>query len=242
MTIDLGVADKVKQLRREGLRPSESLVRTITKAGQAAVGPLLELATEVDLLHEDEPQCFAPVHALRLLGELRPVEVIQPLLREFPIELDYAEEELPQMWADEVPQIIGHIGAAAIEPLWRIADDDSWHIAARSGALMALAYATQADPQLHDAVVAGLRERLERATDRPLTTHLAVALANLGVQGIYGDIMGLYREGRIEQTILPAAAARQLLLSDGAKRLNCVNHPLWERYDQHGPFPAEREA
>src|SRR5262245_43883941 len=146
MTIDLAIADKVKQLRREGLRPSERLARTITSAGPAAIGPLLALATEVELLHEDEPECFAPIHALRLLGELRPVEVIQPLLREYPIELDYEDEELPSIWVDEAPQIVARIGAPAVEPLWRIADDESWTIPARSAALIALTYATAVDP------------------------------------------------------------------------------------------------
>src|SRR3954452_2217069 len=128
MLLELGVAEKVKQLRREGLRPSEQLVRSITKAGQAALNPLLLLATDIDMLHQEAPECFAPLHALRLLGELDSVEIIEPLLRQFPISLDYDEEELPQLWVQESTQIIGHLGAPAIEPLWRIADDDGWNI------------------------------------------------------------------------------------------------------------------
>jgi hypothetical protein len=49
----------------------------------------------------------------------------------------------------------------------------------------------------------------------------------------------MYRAGKRDQEILPAAAARQLLLSDSTKRLACAKHSLWERYDQHGPFPAQ---
>ena len=240
--IDLAIGDKVRQLRREGLRPSERLVRTITSAGAAAVSPLLALATNVELLHEREPECFAPLHALRLLGELRPVEIIQPLLREFPVRLDYEDEELPEAWVDDVPQIIGHLGTPAVEPLWQIVDDESWNMAGRSVALSALTYATAADPALRDGVVAGLRERLARSEDTMFTSQLAGALANLGVRDSYSEVMALYREGRIDQEILPAAVARQLLLSGGLKRLDCANHSLWERYDQHGPFPAEREA
>src|SRR4051794_21024101 len=130
MLLELGINDKVKQLRREGLRPSEQLVRTITKAGTVAIEPLLALATETDLLHEDAPECFAPIHALRLLGEIGSATIIEPLLRTFPIQLDYEEEELPLSWVKEVAQIIGHLGAAAAEPLWQIIDDDSWNMAA----------------------------------------------------------------------------------------------------------------
>jgi hypothetical protein len=239
MLLELGIAEKVKQLRREGLRPSEQLARSITKAGSAAVEPLLALATQVELLHEEEPECFGPLHALRLLGELGSLEIVAPLLRQFPISLEYEDEKVPQIWADEVPQIIGRLGKPAVELLWQIADDTSWNYAGRSGALTALNYATAADPELRDTVIAGLRERIDRSADRTMTSHLAMALANLGVREIYAEVMAMYREGKIDQEILPAAAARQLLLSDSNKRLACAKHPLWERYDQHGPFPSE---
>jgi hypothetical protein len=239
MLLEFGVAEKVKQLRREGVRPSEQLARSITRAGHAAVGPLLTLATDTDLLHEDAPECFAPLHALRLLGELGAIEIIEPLLRQFPVSLDYDQEDLPQTWVNEVSQIIGHLGAPAVEPLWRIADDDGWNMAARSGALTALGYVTAVAPDTHDAIIAGIRERMDRSEDKVLTSHLAIALANLGVSDLYPELMAMYRAGTLDQDILPAAVARQLLLSDSTKRLACAKHPLWERYDQHGPFPAE---
>ena len=239
MLLEFGVVEKVKQLRREGLRPSEQLARSITKAEHAAIGPLLAVATDTDLLHQEAPECFAPIHALRLLGELGAVEIIEPLLRQFPVSLEYDEEELPQMWVQEVAQIIGHLGAPAIEPLWRIADDEGWNIAARSGALTALGYVTAMAPETHDAIIAGIRERIERSDDQLLASHLAIALANLGASDLYPELMAMYRAGKLDQEILPAAAARQLLLSDSTKRLACAKHTLWERYDQHGPFPAE---
>jgi hypothetical protein len=239
MLLELGVAEKVKQLRREGLRPSEPLARAITRAEHAALAPLLALATDTDLLHEEPPECFAPLHALRLLGELGSVEIIEPLLRQFPISLDYDEEELPQLWVQEAAQIIGHLGAPAIEPLWQIADDESWNIAARSGALTALGYITAVDPATHAAIIAGIRERIEGSPDTLLASHLAIALANLGASDLYPELMAMYRAGKLDQEILPAATARQLLLSDSTKRLACAKHSLWERYDQHGPFPAE---
>jgi hypothetical protein len=239
MLLELGVAEKVKQLRREGMRPAEHLTRAITKAGNAAVDPLLMLATDVELLHQDAPECFAPIHALRLLGELGAVEIIEPLLKQFPVSLNYDEEELPQLWVQEAAQIIGHLGAPAIEPLWGIADDESWNIAARSGALNALGYVTAVVPETYAAIIAGIRQRIERSEDTLLASHLAIALGNLGASDLYPELMAMYRAGKLDQEILPAAAARQLLLSDSAKRLACAKHSLWERYDQHGPFPAQ---
>src|SRR5215212_10612589 len=172
MLLEFGVAEKVKQLRREGLRPSEQLVRSIIKAEHAAVGPLLLLATDLELLHRDAPECFAPLHALRLLGELGSVEIIEPLLRQFPVSLDYDEEQLPQSWVSEAAQIIGHLGAPAVEPLWRIIDNESWNIAGRSGALTALGYITAVDPATHDAIIGGIRERIESSEDKLLASHL----------------------------------------------------------------------
>ena len=243
MPVDLGIADQVRQLRRVGIRPSERLVQNILSGGAAAARPLLDLAVETDLLYEDEPQCFAPLHALRLLGELRPTDIIAPLLGEIPLDLDYDDDDdPPQLWENEVPQIIGRLGAAAVEPLWAIADDDAWESEARGAALIALAYATVIEPAIRDDVVAGLRERLARSDDKTFSAYIVTTLANIGVQEVYNDVMRLYREGQIDQEIIPAGVARQLLLTKGERRLSCVHHPLWERYDQHGPAPQEREA
>lgn len=239
MILDLTVADKIKQLHREGLRPAERLMNTITRAGAAARGPLLELATNTQLLHEEPPECYAPIHALRLLGEVGTVEMIEPLLRQLPVDLDYEEERLPQAWVEELPQIIGRLGAPAIEPLWAIAKDAAWINAARSTALIALTYITAAEPETRDAIVASLREQLSSTDDKAFASHIVVALANLGVKDLYAEVMALYRAGKIDQSIIPAGAVRQLLLTDSSKRLACVNHPLQERYDQHGPFAEE---
>ena len=240
MVLELGISDKIKQLQREGLRPSDKLIATIARAESAAFAPLLELATNVELLHKGEPECYAPIHALRLLGEVGAVEMIEPLFRQLPIELDYEDEELPQKWVEELPQIMARLGGPAVEPLWQIADDANWILAARSSALIALTYVTTADSTTHDAIAAGLRERLAATEDRELASHLVIALANLGLKDAYAEIMPLYRAGKIDQNIIPAGAARQLLLSDSSKRLGCVNHTIAERYELHG-LSAEQE-
>lgn len=242
MTLDIVVVDAVKQLRRAGLRPSERLVRQVLAGGEGAIGVLLALALDVDLLHADGPECFAPIHALRLLGELRATQMVVPLMRRYPIELFYADEELPQSWAAEVPQIVGHLGVEAVDVLWGIVDDLSWSLSGRGAALAALAYATLAEPSLRDAVVAGVRLRLAADNERGFCTQLVSALANLGVEEAYADVMRLYRERRVDQEVLAAGVARRLLLGKGEPRLACVNHSLWERYDQHGPFEPDDDA
>jgi hypothetical protein len=240
MVLDLAVGEHVKQLRRAGPRPNEHLVRNILRAGTVALGPLLYLALETELLHEDEPECYAPMHALRLLGELGSTDIIEPLLGAFPIEQVYPDERLPLMWFDEAAQMIGRLGEAAVEPLWAIIDDPDWETTSRGVACMALAYAAVAAPETHDAVVAGLLDRMSRSEDRSLTAHLISALSSLGVESAYKDVMGLFREGKVDSEIIVPGTARQLLLTPNViQRLNCVTHPLWERYDRHALQPAE---
>jgi len=243
MNIDLAAGEYVKQLRRAGPQPNDHLTRHILQAGAAALGPLLDMALDTDLLHEDAPECLAPIHALRLLGELRSTEIIVPLLEVFPIEQDYYGEELPLMWADEAAQMIGRVGAAAVEPLWQIADDQRWNSVGRGVALLAMTYATLVAPEIRDGVVAGLLERLDSSDDNVMTAHLVSSLSSLGVEPAYKKIMALYREGRVDQSIIPPGVARQLLLAaEPGQRLKCVLHPLSERYDAHSLDYGEREA
>jgi hypothetical protein len=240
MTLDLAIGEYVKQLRRAGPRPAEHLVRHILQGEQAAVGPLLALALETNLLHEDVPECYAPIHALRLLGELRSTEIVAPLLRAFPIEQDFAGEELPVVWADEAAQMIGRQGAAVVELLWAVVDDPDWDMVGRGVALMALTYATSVAPELRDSVAQGALERLAASEDERMTAHLISALSSLGVGSAYQQIMELYRAHKVDTSIIPPATARQLLLAPGpAPRLECAGHPLWERYDRHGPHPEQ---
>jgi hypothetical protein len=241
MTFDLAVGEYVKQLRRVGPRPPEHLVRHILQGGPGAVASLLTLALDNDLLHEDVPDCYAPIHALRLLGELRSTEIIAPLLRVLPIEQDYPGEELPILWADEAAQMIGRQGAAAVEPLWTVVDDSEWDMAGRGVALIALTYATSVAPELRDEVADGALKRLVQSDDERFTAHLIAAIASLGVGSAYQQVMDLYRAHKVDTSIIPSATARQMLLAPGpASRLQCALHPLWERYDRHGPHPEEK--
>lgn len=242
MTIDVTISEDVKHLRRAGLRPSERLVRDILRAGGAARGPLLALATDTEQLHEDAPVCYGPIHALRLLGEMPSTDMIEPLLRTLPITRNYADEQLPQLWLSELPQIIGRVGAPAVAPLWAIADDEAWGIPARTVALVSLGYVSVVAPETRDAVVAGMRERLASSDDPTINAYIVTALGDMGVQDMYPQVMQLYRDGKISKRIVPPGTARQMLLTRRDTRLNCAKHPLWERYEQHGPFENEDEA
>ncbi|GAB4116402.1 MAG: hypothetical protein Fur005_21380 [Roseiflexaceae bacterium] len=244
MTIDFDSLDYIAQLRKAGTRPSEKLVQRILKLGDRAIAPLLQLATD-DMLLAGEHH-VAPIHALRLLGELKSTTIIEPLLDSFPMDDGIEQREQgepaapPELWDQELPQILGSLGEAAIEPLWAYADNPEKDVSGRSTALTALAYVTAVVPEQRAAIVAGLRERIANAANPADAAYALIALGNIGVAEAYSEVMALYKAEKIDREIISPGVARQLLLSKGEKRLACAKHPLWERYDQHGPFSDYR--
>jgi len=239
MVVDFGVGDTVRQLRKVGPRPPEHIVKTILKAGTAAFGPLLELATKHELLGEPDPDYYAPLHALRLLGELPDPAMVKPLLDKIPVPLYDPEDSVPQTWAHEMPQMLAKLGPQVIELLWAYAEDPEHHQAARGTALLGLAYVVTLNPEQRTTVVAQLRERLHTSEEAHITGFLVAALADLAVVEAYGEIMALYRDGKVDTAVITPASARQLLFGAALAELDCVKHTLWERYDEHGPFPSE---
>lgn len=234
MTFDLAIGEYVQQLRRAGLRPGEHLVRHILAGGEAAVGPLIALAADTNLLLDEPPVAYAPLHALRLLGELTSPRMIEPLLGRLPLDTDAASNAV-DLWSQDLPQVLARLGSNGVSALWAYADDPQRHLIGRGTALLALAFTTALDAHLREPIVAGLRERLARSADRELNAYLVRTLGLLSASDAYGEIMARYRAGDVDQEIVPAATARQLLLGKEHNVLACARHSLWERYDEHGP-------
>ena len=242
MPIDTPATALVAQLSQAGFRPSERLVKQIMQQGPVAYPALLDLALRIVDLHEDAPQCFGPVHALRLLGDLGHPDMIPALLGALPIPIytDPSGEmvDVPaQLWAQEVLQIIGRC-PNAVEALLALVDDPEATDTVRGSALQGLGYAVTFTGEREIALAAG-RERLGREDySKSLVAAVVNLLADLGDKESYSAIMAAYRSGRVDQTRMPAADARQLLMNKGRPNLDCVKHPLWERYEQHGPVPG----
>jgi len=243
MPVDTPTADLVRQLSRVGLRPDPRLTDQIVARGDEARAELLRLATDVEALHGELPGALGPIHALRLLGELPDPAIIAPLLGALPVPV-LGEEDVPaRLFATEVLQIVGRVGAPAVAPLWATADDPEQGETQRAAAVQALSYVATFAPEVREAVVAEARRRLaDEAQPEAIRTGAAVILAELGDSESYKPIMAAYRAGTIDQGKAPAGAARQFLLGGGRKDLTCVSHPLWERYDQHGPNAREGGA
>ena len=243
MPIDTPVGDLVRQLSRVGLRPDERLVGRILEHGAEARPALIALATDTEALHGELPAALGPLHALRLLGELPAGEIIAPLLGTLPLQI-YGEQDVPaRLFATEVLQIIGRIGAPAVPLLWAYADDPANSESSRVAAVGALSLVTAYAPETRDQVLAEARRRLEQGDEPTALTGVVTLLAELGDAESYKAVMAAYRDGRVNKEQAPAATARQFLLGGGRRDLSCVSHPLFERYDHHGPHlrPADDE-
>lgn len=235
MPVDTPASNLVRQLSRVGLRPDERLVRRIVDMGDEGRAALLELATDTSALHEELPVALGPLHALRLLGELPDPAIVAPLLDVLPVTIVNDQDVPARLFATEVLQIIGRVGAPVVPVLWAYADDAEKRASSRAAAVSAFSFVATYAPETRDEIVAECRRRFAAEGDGPLVGGLVTALAELGDAASYKAVMAAFREGRVGQDDMPAALARQFILGGGRRDLSCVSHTLFERYDHHGP-------
>lgn len=239
---DIGTAELVRQLRRVGVRPSQRTLEAIVEHGDEAVPPLLDLALDMNALVQPEPASLGPVHALRLLGEFKPVDAAGSILRQFPLQIVGQPGQGAYLWIQEAPQIVARFGGAILPLLAEMAHDEEAPALRRAAAYSTLGYLVATDPLQRDAAVGVLRERLNTEPDDPARAYIVNALAQLQVRDMYADVMQLYRDKRVDREFISAADARQLILGGrGARQLDCALHTLDERYEQHGPYTPEQQ-
>lgn len=239
---DVSTADLVRNLRRVGLRPSDRTVAAILERGSDAVGPLLELALDIEALRQPEPASLGPVHALRLLGELKPIEAAAPLLRHLPLPADEQPTQAPFLWSQEVPQIVANLGPEVLPLALEIASDLEAPALQRGSAAATLGFLATTAPELREQIIQALRERLQAEPDATARGYIVATLAQLQARDAYSEIMDAYKDKRVDRSVMSAADARQLLLGTQQQRqLECALHTLDERYEQHGPYSEEQQ-
>jgi len=233
MTIDIDLHEYIRQLRTAGAELPMPLAQRIVAGGEHAVAALVALAIDTDLLNNAVPLCYAPLHALRLLGEIRSLACITPLIHAgVPAAPDKTREQRATIWDGEIPQIIARIGQAAFAPLLDLLDDDHTSNIGHHRAAIALAYLSLYALDMQPAVVAALEARLG-SSDTDRNASAALALANMGSESSYKVVMEAYKAGLLSKDAVQPGPLRQLLLSRSNARLACVNHPLGERYAHH---------
>ncbi|MBU0500896.1 MAG: UPF0149 family protein [Gammaproteobacteria bacterium] len=159
----------------------------------ADVPALITMATDREL-HEaadSSAEVWAPLHAWRTLGQLASAEAAEPLVEFLPV---LAEDD----WAiDEMPSVMGMIGAPALEPLAAALNDPARQDKVRGVAVDGLKAVAEHEPSVRDRVVGVLTAFIATPTqgNASLNAMVAGALADLGATESIEAIRGLYARG-----------------------------------------------
>lgn len=166
--------------------------------GPEQIPDLIRLATDHDLRWQEEETdtLWAPVHAWRALGQLHAQEAIAPLLGL----LDSGDDE----WAgEEVPEVYGMLGPAAIPALAEYVADAGHDWYGRANAMTALERIAQQHPASRDAVIAVLMHQLEdfNETDEEVNAYLVISLSKLKATEALPLIEQAYAADRVDETV-----------------------------------------
>jgi len=198
------------QLFAAGKDPSADLIREIIVLGDEAVAPLLEVLGDEDLQYEDaRGGGWTPVHAARILGELRAAEAVEPLMKWLGVE--------GEALAQAVPLALARIGEPALESLMVHACDRSHDLMGRAVALEALTRMTGPHPGFHDRVVDYLREivRGEEKGEDEFRAFAVVNLCDISDDRAWDDILTAYKQNRIAKRLITVNEARENMLARG---------------------------
>ncbi|HLO88413.1 MAG TPA: HEAT repeat domain-containing protein [Nostocaceae cyanobacterium] len=123
------------------------------------IDDLIRLATDQELLeaNTDDLEIWAPIHAVRVLGQLRAEAAIQPLLSLLSIDDDWL--------ANDIPKSLGMIGSAAIPAIEEYIADRSHYHFDRLDLASALTKMAQNCPEERDRCVAILTQQLEKCAE-----------------------------------------------------------------------------
>jgi len=140
---------------------------------------LIRMATDEELhwADSDSPEVYAPVHAWRALSQLRAESAVEPLVGLFH-RIDDDDDEWAQ---EELPEVFGMIGPAAIPAVAKYLADASHGLWARVAAASSLKEIGQRHPDARAECVAILTRQLEHFADQDetLNAHLVSTLLDL---------------------------------------------------------------
>jgi HEAT repeat protein len=144
--------------------------------GAEHVPELIRMATDAALNETgEEPICWAPIHACRVLAQLRAEEAIEPLV-------NLLEEQEEDDWMrEELPECLAAIGPAALATLGRFLADGRHRAFPRIGASQGIRKIGQRHPDRRGECVRMLAGQLEKheENDPTLNAFLIDDLAEL---------------------------------------------------------------
>lgn len=157
---------------------------------------LIRMATDPKIAWADSESLvvWANIHAWRALGQLRAEAAIEPLISLF----WNAEEDDWVM--EEMPEVFGNIGTAAIPALTAYLQKKSNHLYPRSTAATCLTKIAQQFPEVRSECITILAEQLDArgGNDEAFNGFLVNDLLNLKAVEVASTIQQAYEEQRVE--------------------------------------------
>jgi hypothetical protein len=147
--------------------------------GEQHIPDLIRMATDLNLHNasDDTPLIWAPMHALRALGQLRASPAVVPLLR-------FCNEVAPyesDFLLDDFGKVLGLIGEDALQPVLSSIKNPATHEWVRDDLALALTEIGKNHPHIRSACVQALIELLEegRHTNPECNAWVVAALLDL---------------------------------------------------------------
>ena len=132
--------------------------------GPEHVPDLIRMVGDPDLYDEDSDHYVATIHARRILGKLKAVEAVGPLLDAMDLFGD-----LDDFWIEELPVILAEIGPSAIPALTHRLGEKRPGEYTRLACVSGLEEIAKAHPETRETVVAILTDHLARKEDGKLS-------------------------------------------------------------------------
>ena len=168
--------------------------------GPEHIPDLIRMATDEELrwAYSDTLEVWAPIHAWRALGQLRAEAAIEPLFSLF-------EESKDDEWVmDELPEIYGMIGPAALPALVEYIADLSHTDSSRVSAITSIEKIGKRWSDAKGECLALLEKRLERFEENePLVNgFLVLELVKLGAKEAAPLIERAFDEGYVDPLVM----------------------------------------
>jgi tetratricopeptide (TPR) repeat protein len=196
-----------EELMQAGEQPDPALFDRAKSLGPAVTPHLIEMAVDKSLHYaeQDDPVVWAPIHAIKILGEMESAEAVEPLLSL----LTWDDYELDEV----VEAALGKIGLPALLPLHVLLFDRS-QVAAHVQAAGALEEIGKAHPELRSEVVEVLAARLASAEtqtpeDETLNGFIITSLLEMKAKEALPVISQAFDEDRVDTSIVDFGSVQQ---------------------------------
>jgi len=158
---------------------------------------LIRMATDPELNNADfdDVKVFAPVHAWRILGQLKAEASVLPLLGM----LDNVDD-----WASEIVDVIGNIGTEALAPLKAFLSDTSQKDMARADAAEAIQKVAENYPEHRSEAVQMISDQLAKYNEQApeLNAFLIGSLITLNAVEAAPIIENAFRARKVDSWII----------------------------------------